>query len=214
MEEIENSKQWKVNIVEDDKFPFIVIDNWYSKSEEIAVWKELDYYFCNNHFYKRAENESDIARIDGEALGKTNRLYLDNIYNNRRHSIIMNMMYKQRSDQFKDILKKTFINHYTFNQTDRDSTLVSYYEDSDYYNRHNDTARFTCLIWLHKTDKPVFEGGDFVFDQIDTTIKFKNNRLIFFPSWYYHAVTPISIEENNKGKNLGRYTITHFYSNQ
>src|SRR5210317_1480111 len=102
MEEIENSKQWKVNIVEDDKFPFIVIDNWYSKNEEIAVWKELDYYFCNGNIYSRAENNTDIARIDGKALGKTNRLYLDNIYNNRRHSIILNMLYKQRSKQFKD----------------------------------------------------------------------------------------------------------------
>ena len=213
MEEIENSKQWKVNIVEDDKFPFIVIDNWYSKNEEIAVWKELDYYFCNGNIYSRAENNTDIARIDGKALGKTNRLYLDNIYNNRRHSIILNMLYKQRSKQFKDILEKTFINHYTFSQTDRDSTLISYYEDSDYYDRHIDTALFTCLIWLHKLDKPVFDGGDFILDQADATIKFKNNRLIFFPSWYYHTVTPISIEENNKGKNLGRYTITHFYNN-
>ena len=50
MEEIENSKQWKVNIVEDEKFPFIVIDNWYSENEELAVWKELDYYFCNQTF--------------------------------------------------------------------------------------------------------------------------------------------------------------------
>jgi len=212
MKEIENSKQWKVNIVEDEKFPFIVIDNWYSESEEFAVWRELDYYFCNNHFYKRAENESDIARKDGEALGKTNRLYLDNIYNNRKHSIIINMMYKQRSKQFKSLLEKTFVNHYTFGQTDRDSTMISYYEDNDYYNSHIDTARFTCLIWLHKMDKPVFKDGNFILEQADTTIKFKNNRLIFFPSWYYHAVTPISMDEKEKGKNLGRYTITHFYN--
>lgn len=212
MEEIENSKQWKVNIVEDEKFPFIVIDNWYSENEEFAVWRELDYYFCNNRFYKRAENESDIARKDGEALGKTNRLYLDNIYNNREHSIIINMMYKQRSKQFKSLLEKTFVNHYTFGQTDRDSTMISYYEDNDYYNSHIDTARFTCLIWLHKMDKPVFKDGDFILEQADTTIKFKNNRLIFFPSWYYHAVTPISMNGKEKGKNLGRYTITHFYN--
>ncbi len=212
MEEIENSKQWKVNIVEDEKFPFIVIDNWYSENEELAVWKELDYYFCNNRFYKRAENQSDIARKDGEALGKTNRLYLDNIYNNREHSIIINMMYKQRSKQFKSLLEKTFVNHYTFGQTDRDSTMISYYEDNDYYNSHIDTARFTCLIWLHKMNKPVFKNGDFILEQADTTIKFKNNRLIFFPSWYYHAVTPISMNEKEKGKNLGRYTITHFYN--
>jgi Rps23 Pro-64 3,4-dihydroxylase Tpa1-like proline 4-hydroxylase len=206
--------QWQIKIFNDTKFPFLIIDDWFSKNEEIAVWKELDYYYCNNSFYKRAENESDIARYEnGEAKGKTNRIYLDQIYNNRSHSTILKMMYKQRTTTFKNILKDIFINHYTFQQSNGDNTLISYYENSDFYDKHIDSAMFSCLIWLNKSPKS-FEGGELLLEQPDVCIKFKNNRLVFFPSWYYHAVTPVKIDSDKKNKNLGRYTITHFYLNR
>ncbi len=211
-EEIKNSLQWEETIIKDQNFPLLIIDNWYSKNEKIAVWKELDYYFCNGSFYKRAENQKDIARNEkGEAKGKTNRLYLSNeIYQNKNYSIIMKMMYKQRSPQFRDILKKTFINYYAFIDTQKDSSLISYYEDNDFYASHVDYSMFTCLIWLHKDSKS-FQGGDLIFEQLNKTVEFKDNRLLLFPSWYYHGVTPVSMDEDKKNKNLGRYTITHFY---
>jgi hypothetical protein len=66
--------QWQIKIFNDTKFPFLIIDDWFSKNEEIAVWKELDYYYCNNSFYKRAENESDIAKI----INNRNKIILHN----------------------------------------------------------------------------------------------------------------------------------------
>ena len=31
------------------------------------------------------------------------------------------------------------------------------------------------------------------------------------PSYYFHSVTPITMEEKYRNKGLGRYTLTHFY---
>jgi hypothetical protein len=39
----------------------------------------------------------------------------------------------------------------------------------------------------------------------------KNNRMIMFPSYYTHSVSPVKMDgEKNQG--LGRHTITHFYN--
>ena len=51
-----------INVVKNNQFPFLVCDNWYTKNEEIAVWKELDYYSSlpkENQI--RAENTNKIV---------------------------------------------------------------------------------------------------------------------------------------------------------
>ena len=37
-------KQWKTQVINDNpSYPFLLVDNWYNKDEEKAVWKELDF---------------------------------------------------------------------------------------------------------------------------------------------------------------------------
>ena len=49
-------QRWKVNTVLDDKkYPYVIVDNWYTEKEENAVWKELDFYSVINQKEKRSK---------------------------------------------------------------------------------------------------------------------------------------------------------------
>ena len=71
VEKIEQN--WIVNVNKDNPvFPFIVIDNWYTPGEEIAVWKELDFISCApRHTHKKAENTIVATDVDGNAYPQT-----------------------------------------------------------------------------------------------------------------------------------------------
>jgi Rps23 Pro-64 3,4-dihydroxylase Tpa1-like proline 4-hydroxylase len=94
--------------------------------------------------------------------------------------------------------------------TNYDATLISYYEEKDYYKAHTDSSILTYLYWCHKEPKK-FEGGDLTLPELDADITYKNNRLVVFPSWRLHEVTPIKmIEEVHPYSGYGRYCITNF----
>ena len=204
---------WKINIEnENPTFPFVVIDNWYTPNEEKAVWKELDFFSCapkdKTH---RAENTVVAKDDDGESLSKAYRYYIEDFYNKRIVSPILNCMYKQRTEEFKKILTDNCMPYArSFLSSNKDCSLLSYYEENDHYKPHFDSFQWTCLIWMVK-DRDLFKGGDFWFPESDIEIKLKNNRMIIFPSCFMHAVNPIKFQKKPQGGNLGKYTITHFY---
>ena len=73
----------------------------------------------------------------------------------------------------------------------------SFDEDGDYYLRHRDATNDTALFWFNEKE---FSGGDFIFDDTNETIKYKNNSMIIFPNWADHSVSKVSGE--------GRYCVT------
>ena len=97
-----------------------------------------------------------------------------------------------------------------FNSSNKDTSLVSYYEENDHYKPHHDVFLWTCQIWMVKEPR-LFDGGNFILNESETEIKLKNNRLVMFPSCYLHSVTPIKFHTKPKEIGYGRYTITHFY---
>ena len=94
-----------------------------------------------------------------------------------------------------------------------DSTvLFSYYENGDYYKAHADEFFATMLVWFYKEPKR-FEGGDLEFPDYETAdgipkVEVRNNRILIFPSMIRHAVTPISMKEEDTNKKLGRFCMT------
>ena len=95
-------------------------------------------------------------------------------------------------------------------QCNRDTTLVSYYEDSDYYLPHLDTAVVTVVSWFYKRPKK-FSGGNLTIEK-ELTIDCEYNRTVIFPSILYHEVATVLIDEDYRNKNYGRYTITQLIS--
>ena len=52
-----------------------------------------------------------------------------------------------------------------------------------------------------------FKGGDIYFEELDKKIEFKNNRMVMFPGWALHQVSPVVMDEDEEDLN-GRVCIT------
>ena len=193
---------------------YLVIDDWYEEDTFKKVIKELDYLSCTPMV--RSEDGSDSAKTtDGVSKAKSFRVYPEELYTDKgcAYSPILSSLKKMQQKDFHDKVSDTFKNTGTalaegFTSTNASSTIISYYENNDKYDEHYDVFQYTVLIWVYKEPK-LFKGGDLVFPKLNETVECKNNRMILFPSFYYHAVTPIKMETNKE--NCGRYAITHFF---
>jgi len=203
---------WDVKIINDNPvFPFLVIDNWYTPNEEKAVWKELDFFSATpKENTDRAENTIVAKYPDGTPKSHAYRYYLEGFYEKRELSPILNCMYKQRTPEFHNIIDKILPYSRMFLGSNKDSSLISYYEEKDHYESHHDAFQWTCLIWMVREPR-LFDGGDFKLDESDIEVKLKNNRMVMFPCCYLHSVSPVKFHTQPKEVGYGRYTITHFY---
>jgi len=205
---------WKVTVHKSNPvYPFIVVDNWYNPGEEKAVWKELDFLWSSPRENIDRDENTIVARDGrtGEARGRSYRWYINQFYTDQNLSPILNTQYKQRSKEFHSLLYDFAPYNRSFQSTNADSSLVSYYENKDYYKPHHDTFSFTCLIWMVREPRK-FTGGDFILNEPDIEIKLKNNRMVLFPCSYLHEVTPINFTEKvPEEMGWGRFTLTHFY---
>ena len=205
-----NSKD--ITFSKNKNYPYIIVDNWYNKEEEILVWKELEFWTIL-HKNNLPKGEDTIIAKDPttkKPLGKHFRLYLNDYYSNHSFNLspIWNSLYKQKDKNFHKIIKEYCPMYNNFEATSNTSFFASYYGDSNYYDSHYDGAPFTCLIYFFKKPKN-FTGGDLKFKNSDE-IKCKHNRMILFPGWMEHTSTPLKILKEDD-KYTGKYTITHFY---
>tara|TARA_R100000664_G_C2758306_1_gene147070 strand:- start:547 stop:1170 length:624 start_codon:yes stop_codon:yes gene_type:complete len=190
-------------------FPFIVADNWYSPEEEQLIWKELDFYYRPQNLESSTLNS---AMENHEALSNSWRIYPMSIFNREylKFSTIISSVKKYLNPKFSSFVKDCMPQGVQFLDATKIQNMISYYDHNQEYKPHHDTAQFTSLIWFYKQPKQ-FTGGDFVLTQPNQTIKCKHNRMIFFPSYYIHSVTPVSISPENRNTGLGRFTITNFF---
>ncbi len=203
---------WKIQVVKNDPtYPFLVVDNWYKPEEEKAVWKELDFISSQPREKTERAETTIVAKMDGIPLSHAFRYYIDDWYREeqRHRSNILNSMFKLRDQELHKYINKCIPYNRSYRSTNRDSTLISYYENKDYYKPHHDTFAWTVLIWMVKEPRQ-FEGGDFILNDIDTEIKLKTNRAVLFPCCYKHSVSPIKFTNQPKEIGYGKYTITHF----
>jgi hypothetical protein len=188
---------------------YLIIDKWYSEEEEYCVWKELDFYQTTE--LEKGEETIIAKGDDGEPLGKHLRIHLNSLYNPqfRNKSHILRLSTKIQNETFhKKVLEANPIYGRNFTSTNHDYNLISYYEDKHFYKPHIDSFLWTMLIWFYKKPKN-FTGGELVFVDRKEIIELKHNRMILFPSYFLHEVTPIQVNKDFK-KGDGRYTITKF----
>jgi len=198
------------------KQPIAVIDNIYQKNEVEKIWEEL--CFLNNDpskFYDPKDTGSAYKESENgepEYLKQNKALSLDFTYRDRSISNILTHNRKLFTSEITDEITKNNILFRYWKHANSDGSLVSYYENSDYYLPHHDTATMTALTWFYQKPK-AFAGGDIIFEN-ELKIECKVNRCVIFPSIVEHEVEQISMEEQNLRKNLGRYTISQFISFQ
>ena len=204
-------KNQKIQFIDrDTSFPCLVIDNWYSEEEEKDVWKELEFVTSKEKFY-RSENTITAKYASGQPKGFSYRTYIDSVYRNgERDSSIIKLRKKMHTDEFYDTMDKAMPHARNFRDTTHTSNLISYYEDGDYYDVHYDAFLFTILIWFYKQPK-MYDGGNLILKDNDTEVISKHNRMIVFPCYYHHQVTPIKWINQPNELGYGRYTLTHFH---
>ncbi len=193
-----------------DKFPYVLVDDFYNEQELTEIWEELD-YICSPKRMNRAAIENGGA-WDRDVYGNKQLLkynwtmWLDPFFSqNREHSNILSVNRKLFSNMnlFEDHP------HWLINDVDalqKDYSQIAYYEDSDVYKVHRDYSRLTCLTWFFREPKK-FTGGNLQFPLFDIEIECKNNRMIIFPGAVPHAATKVFMEEEHMGQKLGRFVM-------
>lgn len=197
-------------------FPYLVIDNWFDEQELNLVWKELEFLNSSNQM-NRAEKESSTAKDQiGNPMAAAKRANLDEIYNIKRadYSNILRLKDKLRQPSFFENVKNTFPEgtFQRFTNIDRIDSMISYYENYDFYKTHNDISYLTILIWLYKEPKK-FDGGELELNESSNIIDCKNNRLIMFRGDNFHTVNPVIMKSEDTNKMNGRFTLTYFLDN-
>jgi len=185
-------------------FDVLYEDNFFDEKESKAVWAELEDFYNEGYFKEGGGNHGGAEGKDDEALA-TRRGFFPMRYKpyyQVQGEIACSKIFKGYTDKFS---KLGFAN-YAVLHTNTHGLLYSLYTNGDEYKTHRDMSRTTCLIWLCKEPKK-FEGGDLYLEELDKTIKFKNNRMVMFPGWAKHRVTPVVMDEKEDDLN-GRFCIT------
>lgn len=193
-----------------EPFPHLIVDDVYSEEELKLIWQELEFLTYSEKW--KDPKETGSAVLNERILKNNLGVFLDGdngIYRERKTSNILSV---NRKIMNKEILGEYINLSFGYNSalmSNYDTTLISYYEDSHYYDRHNDRSVFTALTWFYKEPK-MFFGGDLIFpDYKKFTIPLKNNRALLFPSFLFHEVEEICMPEHKPG--YGRYCMAQFF---
>lgn len=167
--------------------------------------KELDFIRDN---FLGPDQTGGAVNDEGEYIKKNMGLMHSDFYANPNLSPIFRNTRQYYDDAFLEPLKEQawFLRYINGNLNSYDVIQMLYYEDSDKYEAHIDSAAITFLCWLHHKPKS-FEGGDLILEH-DSKVECKNNRVLVFPSIAWHEVTPINMA--NKKDGYGRYCISNF----
>ena len=194
----------------------LISDKWFNPEEEKRIWTELDFYTDKDKF-ERAETSGNVATNgENQFLGEHFRIHLDQLYTRQAREdcisdILKHITKFQDSNLHKALKNANKMYAKTFTETNRTYSLISYYENNDYYKPHHDVFFWTGLIWFFREPKQ-FTGGDLIFPEFDNyRVECLHNRLILFPCYYLHGVETINLPEEKRDKGLGRYTLTHFF---
>lgn len=187
-----------------------VIHDWFTDDELELVWSELD-VICSPYVLKTPNETGSTLDTDKKtSLKKGHGIFLDTFYGDKREvSHILNFNRKIFNKEMVDFLIHEDPNFNHLMRSNKDYTLVNYYEQGDEYKKHVDFSIFTSNVILWREPKQ-FEGGDFLIGEEQHSINIKSNDMVIFPGYTYHSVTPMTMHDNYTPWKSGRFSITNF----
>jgi len=189
-----------------EPFEYVKIENMYDDDELSDIYAELTYLYKAQVMLPPEQTESAFDK-NKKLLKQNQAIFLDTVYQDRGSSLILRRNRKLFSmDLPYDYLSSYF---HGFKASNVDTTLISYYEDSDYYKPHCDMSVLTALTYFYAEPKK-FSGGELEIPRYGVTLEPKNNTTYIFCGQEMHGVAPISMDKNDLGKNLGRYCMAQF----
>jgi hypothetical protein len=200
------------NYYEINKFPVVVIDEFYDLEASEKIWDEM--CFLNNDSRKMlGDPESTGSAYDLDSNGnpiflkQLKALYLDDVYQGNR--TISNILLENRKIFSPEVVDKLIELHPFFKYlslANHDTTILNYYENSDHYLPHVDLSIITALTWFYKKPK-AFLGGELVIEN-ELTVDCNYNRMVIFPSMLRHEVKPVTLHREFLNQNYGRFSIS------
>ena len=187
-------------------FPYLKVREFYYERELGLIWQELDFLTYKD----KLEPPSETGQKDND-MKSNSGVFLDSLYKSRSFSNILTVNRKLFSrDIMEAMVNLDKIMSAYYNNCDHDGSLISYYEQADYYKSHVDRTIITSISWHFKKPK-MFTGGDLIFTDYNERIEIDDNMLVIFPSCIRHQVTAI---EMNPGvepfRGYGRYALSNF----
>ena len=142
----------KIEYIDTSKcFPFLIVDDFYDEKELVLIWKELD--FLHDNVERLRESDDNVAvDDDGRTLASKYNVFVDHVYSNREYSNILRLHYKIFDDEIQELYKKIPSNR-SMSGSNKDTTLLNYYEEGDYYKPHIDMVHHTSITWIFKEPK-------------------------------------------------------------
>jgi Rps23 Pro-64 3,4-dihydroxylase Tpa1-like proline 4-hydroxylase len=195
----------KIN-VHTEPFHYITVENLWTEKEHKEMFEEI-LLFESKGLFGAPEKSQSAKDTKGNVLKRNRAEFFDSIWGNTDYSHVLTHNQKIANVFEDDEVKKSWyfkdlgVNHYT--------TLVSYYENSDYYKSHRDDAIVTVLNYFFKEPKR-FEGGEIIFTDYDLKFQVTNEITIIFPSNIKHEVSEIYLDKKYEGKGLGRFCMNQF----
>jgi hypothetical protein len=187
-------------------FEYVKVENMYDDAELADIYTELT-YFHKSKLMRPPEMTGSAVDEESRVTKKNKAIFLDTLYQDRYSSLILrrnrklftlDLPYHELSSYFNVVKTST-----------KDTTLISYYEDSDYYKPHRDISILTALTYFYAEPKR-FSGGELEIPRYGVSLEPTNNVTYIFCGQEMHAVAPITMDKDDLGKNLGRYCMAQF----
>lgn len=195
----------KINYIS-DPFPHAIIKEFYTNDELNLIWDELN-FLAKRGKLLGPENTVSARNEDGTYKKRNSGLFLYDVYKNPSISDIITLSRKVFDKHFCDILSKyNYIFDYIY-ASSRDSILLNYYENGDFYESHKDKSCITAITTLFKEPR-CFEGGLLTFTDFDYSVDLNNNCMIIFQGIISHEVSEVKTKNTNFG--TGRFSIVNF----
>jgi Rps23 Pro-64 3,4-dihydroxylase Tpa1-like proline 4-hydroxylase len=193
--------------VHTEPFHYIEIRNLWTKQERADMFDEILFLEKKDIFVEPEFSFSARHKETNELLKQNTCMLMDNVWADRKFSDILNHN-RKTFEVFKDkkIEESWYFNELKLNS---DNTLISYYENGGYYEPHRDSSVITILSWFFKEPKK-FKGGSITFTEYNITFEVTNDLTLIFPSNILHEVSEVSIDEEYKGKQYGRFCMNQF----
>lgn len=182
----------------------IAIDNFYSEKEVADIMQELNMLVKENKL-KPPEATKSATNAEGQLQKQNKSLFLNSAHADGSLSDILRINRKLFSVNVSG--GAPVFKALQFCNTD--GTLISYYEDSDFYNPHVDATVLTALTYFFDEPKK-FSGGDLYLPEYDLTLECVRNRVYIFCGLIEHQALQVSMDEEHKGKGLGRFCMAQF----
>lgn len=188
-----------------DPIPHLIIRNSFNQNELDLIWEELEFLNQPNKMLPPNKTASALDD-DGEVLKKNKSVFLEELFSfNKNFSNILKINSSLLNRETKNNFCQLNFGYNSMWYANTHTTLISYYDDGDYYLPHIDASLYTCLTWFYKEPKR-FCGGDFWFPKHDYKIEIENNMTVIFPSFVEHSVDEVKMETDKYGN--GRYCMS------